>query len=181
MKEQIRAALQAFATGTLAHNALHLFETLGYRTSRRFALGQPTYAGFAADFPGAADQLNHDRAYVGHWESIDLLFQLTAEEMRETNPLFQPTVERAEPLSYLFFCIGLKGRDEETGSKPYSRAELSQIARELNQPFPMPCLILFKHDGCLTLAVIDRRPDKRNESRDVLEKVMKLQGKWPKY
>jgi type I restriction-modification system DNA methylase subunit len=56
-------------------------------------------------------------------------------------------------------------------SEEYSRTQLAAITRAVNKIFPMPALILFKHGTTVTLAVIDRRLHKRDESKDVLEKV----------
>ena len=53
----------------------------------------------------------------------------------------------------------------------YTRTELSQITRAVNRVFDMPAMLLFKHGASLTLAVIDRRPNERDETRDVLKKV----------
>ena len=66
--------------------------------------------------------------------------------------------------TYLFFVIELKGDH-------YIRGNLSSITREVNKVFPMPVMILFKHGNTLTLSVINRRLHKRDESKDVLEKV----------
>jgi hypothetical protein len=49
-----------------------------------------------------------------------------------------------------------------------------KITRELNKKSNQPVLILFKHGDTLTLSVIHRRLHKRDESRDVLEKVTLL-------
>ncbi len=42
---------------------------------------------------------------------------------------------------------------------------------ELNRQFPMPVMIVFKHGASLTLSIINRRLNRRDEQRDVLEKV----------
>jgi hypothetical protein len=66
--------------------------------------------------------------------------------------------------SHFFFAIAL--------SKPtYTRTELSGITRAVNRPSPMPAMLLFRHGDTLTLAVINRRLHKRDESKDVLEKI----------
>jgi len=63
-----------------------------------------------------------------------------------------------------FFAIELK-------CSAYSRTELSDITRQMNRVFPMPVMVLFRYGEYLTLSVIKRRLHKRDESRDVLEKV----------
>ena len=66
--------------------------------------------------------------------------------------------------AYLIFGIELK-------KSHYSRGDLAKITREFNRVFPRPVLILFKHGDALTLSVINRRVNKNDDSRDVLEKV----------
>jgi hypothetical protein len=68
--------------------------------------------------------------------------------------------------SYMFVAIELE-------KSAYTRTQLVTITRELNKS-PQPVLILFKHGDTLTLSVIHRRLHKRDESRDVLEKVTLL-------
>lgn len=63
--------------------------------------------------------------------------------------------------SFVFLAIELKGED-------WSRTALATITRELNRQFPMPAIVLFRHGGKLSLAVIDRRSHKRDATRDVL-------------
>jgi hypothetical protein len=164
MKENIRASLQSFASGSLTDNTLNLFEVLGYNTSRRFELSQPTYDGFKEDFPDVVAAIKSDKACIDDWLSIDLLFQLTSEEMQSTIPLFEPTVDRKDPASYLFFCIELSNRN-------WTQNQLAQIVREINKAFPMHVFVLFKFGGQLSLSLIDRRPHKRVMDRDVQESV----------
>ena len=66
--------------------------------------------------------------------------------------------------SYVFFALKLR-------ESSYTRTQLSNITREINKLTPMPAMILFQHGQTVTLAVINRRLHKRDESKDVLEKV----------
>ncbi len=112
--------------------------------------------------------MNPDRALTKKWKSIDLLFQLTEEEI-SNNPNLEIDfggggIDKTRMESYLFFAIKLSGGH-------YTRTQLSQITREINKPFDMPAMILFQHGEALTFAVIDRRLNKRDESKDVLLKA----------
>ena len=93
---------------------------------------------------------------------------MTEEEIRDNRNLEidfgDGGIDEARMESYLFFAIKL--RDEQ-----YTRTQLSQITREINTPFDMPAMILFQHGGALTFAVIDRRLNKVDESKDVLLKA----------
>ncbi len=94
-----------------------------------------------------------------------MLFQLSKEEVQKQASLFDTKqVDRTVIETYLFFAIELS-HDE------YSRTELSVITREVNRLFPMPAMILFKHGKTITVSAINRRLHKRDDSKDVLEKV----------
>ena len=168
-KSEIEAALHRFANGSLADNAKNLLNVLGYDSARTVRLDPNTPDEFLAVFNQAPEgKIVPKRALIEEWESIDLLFQLTKDEV----PYVRDSADNRgdgrydEGIyeSYLFFALKLRG-------DKYTRTQLSQITREINKPFGMPAMILFQHGGTLTLAVIDRRLSKVDESKDVLEKT----------
>jgi hypothetical protein len=169
-KQAILASLKAFAAKPLAPAAIALFESLGYRSTKRLVLTPNSPANFLTTFEHGRT-LNHDQALLSEWESVDFLFQLTDDEVRSAaggNQQFlfdsRGTWDGAAMESYLFFAITL--------AKPYyTRTELSSITRAVNRLFSMPAMLLFRHGDTLTLAVINRRLHKRDEGRDVLTKV----------
>lgn len=169
-KKKIEDALHKFADGNLADNAKHLLNVLGYRSERTMQLEPNTKDGFLSAFNLNGDaNFNSKRALTKKWKSIDLLFQLTAEEIRRDRPNLEIDfgdggIDEAHMESYLFFAIKLSGVH-------YTRTQLSQITREINKPFDMPAMMLFQHGKALTFAVIDRRLNKRDESKDVLLKA----------
>ncbi|MBO3272976.1 Eco57I restriction-modification methylase domain-containing protein [Hymenobacter defluvii] len=164
-------ALRAFATSPLTEAATKLFQELGYNTSRQLELPADSYAGFeqAFDATNPDFHFNPTKARVQEWTAVHLLFQLTAVEMQATGLLFEPTVDRADPDSYLFFAIDLSGNH-------YTKPQLADIVREVNKPFPMHVFVLFRYGGCLTLSLIQRRPNRRFMDRDVLETVTHVHG-----
>jgi adenine-specific DNA-methyltransferase len=168
VKKAIEAALQTFPNQPLAEAALHLFEVLGYTSQRRLKLSPNNRDTFIATF-AQGKTFNEQYALPGEWKSIDFLFQLTDDEIRAAgNQQFlfdsQGTYNGAVINSYLFFALELQGHH-------YTRTALAAITRELNKLFDMPAMLLFKHGAALTLAVISRRLNKRDETRDVFEKV----------
>ena len=169
LKEKIEQALHQFTNGNLADNAKHLFDVLGYESQRTMRLEPNTSDSFLSAFNLQDNQgFNPERALIAKWESIDVLFQLTEDEIGN-NPNLEidfgdGDIDEARMESYLFFSIKLSGDQ-------YSRTQLSQITREMNKPFGMPAMILFQHGGALTFAVIDRRLNKVDESKDVLLKA----------
>ena len=169
-KQAILSSLKAFAAKPLAPAAIALFESLGYRSTKRLALNPNTPANFLATFEQGR-KLHHDQALFPEWKSVDFLFQLTDDEVRSAaggNQQFlfdsRGTWDGAAMESCLFFAITL--------AKPYyTRTGLSAITRAVNRLFDMPAMLLFRHGDTLTLAVINRRLHKRDEGRDVLTKV----------
>ena len=168
-KAAIKEALNRFTAGDLVENGRNLLNTLGYRTERTLALESSTAETFIAAYDRHG-KLNRDRALTAEWTSIDLLFQLSGDDLTLTDTtglLFDPSqtqVDNTIIASYLFFAIRLEGND-------YSRTQLSQITREINKLFIMPAMLLFQHGETLTLSIINRRLHASDPSRDVLEKV----------
>lgn len=166
-KHAIRFALGRFSGGELGDNAREFFGVLGYRSDKRPVGVSTTPQAFIATYTGNKP-LNTKNALVSEWQSAELIFQLTTSEIAHVaqRTLFESDrqVDGRIIESYVFIAIGLKGAG-------YTRTQLATITREVNKVFPMPALVLFQHGSTLTLAVIDRRLHKRDESKDVLEKV----------
>jgi adenine-specific DNA-methyltransferase len=170
LKRPIETALKMFATKPVAEAATELFDVLGYRSEKKLPLKPNTPDNFLHTF-ARNRPFNPELALTVEWRSVDFLFQLTDDEVRavalgDQSLLFESRdqYEGAVIESYLFFAIELKPRR-------YTRTELAGITRAVNRLFSMPVLLLFRHGDTATLAVIRRRLHKRDESRDVLEKV----------
>ncbi len=170
VKNSIKSCLQNFSNGSLTENALNLFKTLGYNTERQAPLDKPSREAFKESYIGTDSKFNEEKALFGDWEYIDLLFQLSEEEMKKQTSLFDAKTvvtsgdSKIAIESYLFFAIELRNNQ-------YSRTDLSRVTREVNRLFPMPAMILFKTGDMLTLSVINRRLHKKDDSKDVLKKV----------
>lgn len=175
LREAIKQSLAACAAGPLAEGARALLGALGYQSERWIAVG-PSAAAFLADFDGAG-RLNPQSARTGQWRSVAMIFQLTGDELRSSGQLQLdllggPAFDAQTYRSFLFFAIDLAPRPD---GRPYARGELATITREVNRLFTMPVSVVFRYplDGAaaLTLAIVTHRPNRRDESRDVLEKV----------
>ncbi len=165
IRKDIEGALKNFGTGSVVANATKLFQTLGYNTERSLSLPHQTYPAFKESFVGDAARFDEGKALVSQWKKVDLLFQLTKEEVLKQTSLFDTKrVDRTLIEAYLFFAIELK-------EPAYTRTQLSEITRQVNRLFAMPAMIVFQYGNLLTLSVINRRLHKRDESKDVLEKV----------
>jgi len=169
-KRAIASALDGFDEKPLASAALELLATLGYKSNKRLVLKPNTAETFLANY-GKIKQLNTEHALLDDWKTVDFIFQLTDDEVRVVasgNMEFEfdskGKYNDSAIESYLFFAI-------ELAKQQYTRTELAGITRAVNRLFPMPVMLLFQHGDTLTLSVIDRRIHKRDESKDVLEKV----------
>ena len=164
-KTNISNSIKAFQKGDLTQNSLNLFKILGYNTDRQFPFEEKTFDWFRDEFLEDSAELKEVKALTADWNYIDLLFQLSKEELSNQVSLFDTKqVDQTRIETYLFFVIGLKGKN-------YNRTQLAGITREINRHFPMPVMILFAYNGLLTLSVINRRLHKKDSSKDVLEKV----------
>ena len=170
-KTTIATVLQRFGDDDLAENTRSLLEALGYRSDRTIAFEPNTAEGFIENF-GQFGEISADRAQLQEWESIDFLFQLTRAEIIE-NPQLQIDfedypVDNHINESYLVFALRLR-------DSTYNRTELSQITREINRLTSIPAMVIFQYDSFLALAVINRRPSKRDSTRDVFEKIILIE------
>ncbi|MDX9799504.1 MAG: hypothetical protein RBT05_11685, partial [Bacteroidales bacterium] len=172
-KYLIKSAIENFAQNNLSSQSIHLFQTLGYNTRLQDPFLEKNYKEFQNHFGEyfSEKRFNEEKALTKEWRYIDLLFQLTKNELSNQNSLFhtgkvkwQGEEKESVIETYLFFAI-------ELSQNEYSRTELAQITREINKLFPMPVMLVFKYGNNLTLAIINRRLHKKDSQKDVLEKV----------
>jgi adenine-specific DNA-methyltransferase len=171
LRQAISQKLTAFTTKPMREASLDFLSTLGYRSDRTIVTKDSAPAAFRQFIEDNAGGVtfSEDKALFADWKSADLLFQLTDEDIAREATLFKDTDIKPGLLrSYLFFAIELKGDH-------YARGKLTAIARQLNRIFPMPVMVLIKHladkKPCLSVAVINRRRNKRDAHKDVLEKA----------
>ena len=173
LKTAIQTAIRSFSSESLTKQAITLFEILGYNTSRQAPFVNKDYVEFKDNYDTefADKKFNEEKALTKDWQSVDLLFQLSQAELSGQGTLFDTKSvkwqgEDKETVieTYLFFAIELSNTD-------YSRTSLAQITREINKVFSMPVMIVFKHGEQLTLSIINRRLNKKDRQKDVLEKV----------
>jgi len=170
-KTKIQKVLTAFTQTDLSSACLELFNVLGYDTGRRMPFKEKTWDYFNEFIIAGDPRFNKTKALVEQeWLSVDLLFQLATQDLQKAIPGFTRKVvlkddkTRMAIESYLFLAVELR-------HKEYSRSTLAQITREVNKVFSMPVLIVFRYGSMITLSVINRRVHKKDERKDVLEKV----------
>ena len=81
-EEKIQASLQVLGNGSLREGARDFLSTLGYTSEKRIDLSPNTADAFLDTFD-PNKQLNPSRALLNQWRSVDLLFQLTDDEITQ--------------------------------------------------------------------------------------------------
>lgn len=166
-KLNIQEAITAFVKDDISKAGINLFTVLGYDTSLQAPLDDKTYEEFKGNYIETspnAERFSEDKAMTNEWKSIDILFQLTDNSFSGQLQLFDSKLDPLNPQSYLCFAIELHGNE-------YTKSQIANITREVNKLFPIPIFIVYKYGEYLTLAIINRRVNKRDNDKDVLEKV----------
>lgn len=163
----LRTALTNFQKRPLGEAGAELLALLGYKSDKTADFGSKPEQFIAAVDEATHSTFNRDKAHVSRWKQCAFLFQLTNDEIPSLamgqqafstdNKLVRSLIE-----SFVFLAIELQGES-------WSRTDLAAIARELNRRFPMPAIVIFKHGDLVSLVVIDRRANKLDTSRDVID------------
>lgn len=166
MPSPILNLVRSIASSDFRVGQLALLKKLGYTSDKQMPVSGANpmlFVEMAESY--SSTRLDRDKAKLDEWTKADILFQLTDDELGGQESLFKAAEIKPGLLqSYLFFAIELKGSD-------YSRSALSDITRQINRLFPMPVMVLFTYFGKLSIAVINRRQNKREQYKDVLGKV----------
>ena len=166
-RHQIETALRAFSGADLRAASIGLLNSLGYQSEKTLDLDHTPDA-FLAEFDKRDRKFRKDKALFDRWKSVEFLFQITDDEVQSAGGQagldFQSGFDVRNYQSYLFFSLDLE-------KNHYTRTQLADITREINLLFDMPAMLLMRHNGALTFSIIDRRLHKKDQGRDVLEKV----------
>ena len=95
-------------------------------------------------------------------EKIEILFNLSEEEMAKDIKNFY--IGDNEIQAYLFLAIKLK-------DDSYSKTDIVNISKGINKCINAPAFIIFNYDNKITLSITDRRINKKDDTRDVIEKT----------
>lgn len=163
-REEIVAALKALRSEPLADSARRLLSALGYQSDRHIPIATPKQ--FREQLDPQGKLTDRESAALSQATTLQFLFQLTNAELDVHVDMFDdPKAVQPNTIeSYLFFAA-------ELAHGQYTRTALSTLVRAINKPLPMPAFVLFRHGGTVSLGIIHRRLHKRDQARDVLEKV----------
>ncbi len=164
LKSAIEQALKNFSQVSTSDGIKHLFETLGYSTQREVPLDNQTPNEVLEVF--AWENFREDKGLLEEWESVNCLFQVTEDEITQNGQgtLFKPSFDTDYLKSYIFLGLTLQ-------RPAYSRSDLAKITREINRQSDIPIMVLFRYGNYVTLSIINRRPNKLDRDKDVLEKI----------
>ena len=167
---RIQNSINTFAETPLREASTRLLNALGYHSERTGNEGIDTQvfqslreAAAARRAQAPPDAL--DRLRINDWEKFHLIFQLSDDEINRQETLFEPpNVDSGLMLSYIFVAVQLRGEN-------WTRTQLADITRFINTQIVVPIMVMFRYGDVLTLAIINRRWHKRDETKRVLEKV----------
>ena len=158
---KVKSAIVALHNSDLDAASTGLLGSIGYASPKTLEIVTSPSA-FLGELHIDTAKLNEVLPRI---RAIHFLFQLTGDELpalsRNSTPQTGASFQRGAIDSFVFLGVDL---DDGT----WSRRELVTIVREINRGFAMPAIILFRHGGKATLAVIDRRANRRDPSRDVV-------------
>ena len=168
LEDNIREAIETFADGPLRESSIQMLSTLGYQSDRTL----PDIDNIEDFLDLGEGKLSERQAELlrEHWSRVKFVFQVTADELRGQNsPSFATEFARGRIKSFLFLAVDLKQRG-------YPRGRLAEMTRIVNRIFEMPVILLYRYDKArggkvITITVIHRRPHKKEQNKDVLEKV----------
>ena len=171
-RTSIKAVLRQMATSPSFDSAARdLLEVLGYPTDKTLA-GQngnvDEFLGRHGPVSGYKPGTKSEQALREENPAIKLLCQVTNEDLDlvgQPSLLEDPSIEKGLHHSFLFVTVDLE-------KATYRRGDYAQYTREINKRFLMPTVVLYRTNRRqLTVAFVQRRQDKRDEQRDVLQTV----------
>jgi len=170
---------EADGAEAFGQSATQLLSALGYASQKTLQLPtQPeAFARELGSLLASASTLDAARASLNDWSSVSFLFQLTDDELPalaagQQSFFVGGGMQPHQIESFVFLALDLK-------HGAWSRSRLAQITRELNRLFPMPAVLLFRHADAnlqaqMSVAVIHRRANKRDATRDVIESKVSI-------
>ena len=170
IKKNIENTLKHFDNQPLRAAATTLLNTLGYY-SKRVGNDDIDNERFDRLFESALDTANpSQKLRIEEWQSFYQIMQVADEEINqqidpEQGSLFESTqIDDALRTSYMFVAVQLT-------KNTYTRTQLADITRFINKAFEKSIMVMFRYGAVLSLAIINRRPNLRSTTKQVLEKV----------
>ena len=168
IKQNIEHALKNFDNQPIREAATKLLNTLGYHSQ---LVGNDNIDRIRFDRLVAAIETANlsEKLCIDDWQSFYQILQVRDDEINAQvtgqQLLFESrTINNALRRSYMFIAMQLS-------SDTYTRTLLANIIRFISRGIPQPIMLMFRYGAFLTLAIINRRQHKRDDTKQVLEKV----------
>jgi len=160
--ELINKKINNFNSNNLFNSSIDFFKVLNYpmdtiQEEANYSLN---------DFLEMTGQEKNSHLKDNDIENIEILFNLSEDEMAKYQENFYKGKNTDIIIeAYLFLAIKLK-------DKNHSKTDIVSISKGINKCINAPAFILFNYDNKLTLSITDRRINKKDETRDVIEKTI---------
>lgn len=169
VKQNIETALKEFDNQPIRDAAIRLLNTLGYHSGYVSSdeLDKPRYDRIKKDAEKTANPT--DRLCIKQWKPFSQVMQVTDAEINaqlitEVTHFESKAIDNELRSSYMFIAMPLTG-------DTYTRTQLANIMRFMSMRILQPFMVMFRYGSVLTLGIINRRQSKRDENKQVLEKV----------
>ena len=171
-RELIKNTLAESAdTPNFAQAATKLLNILGYESPDALDMSAKEFTESAKDFIAQYPSLTNtppgtksEKELIKAVKSIRIIFEYGEQEFRPGLPGINAGNTNHD---FVFIAVELKDVD-------YPRSKYVALAREINKRFLRLTVVLFRANKSLNMAFFDRRPHKKDEDRDVLQKVSLL-------
>lgn len=169
IRQNIENVLKNFDNQPLREAATTLLNTLGYHSGLvgNDEIDKPRYDRIKEAAEKTADPC--ERLRIEDWEPFSQILQVRDAEINaqltDESPRFESkAIDTELRSSYMFIAMPLAG-------DTYTRTQLSNITRFMGMRIPQPFMMIFRYSDVLTLAIINRRPNLMDTTKQVLEKV----------
>ena len=172
IKRNIENALNNFLDDqqSLRSASTKLLNTLGY-CSNRAGTDELDNVRFERLIDSALETANlSEKLRIEDWQFFYRIMQVSDDEINQQRTpdqgsLFKSSgIDDALRTSYMFVTVQL-------AANTYTRTQLADITRFINKELDKPIMVIFRYGDVLTLAIINRRPNLREATKQVLEKV----------
>ena len=165
LEHNIIEALQNFEHPPLRDAAIKFLNTLGYHSRRTSTEARDRQLRQTLEAEVETSGILSDKRDISDWQDFHILFQITDDEVDPQGTWFQGNEIDLDLMdSYVFAVLALTG-------DTYSRTQLANITRFINKKIEQPIMVIFRYGDVLSLGIINRRWNRRDDSRQVLEKV----------
>ena len=167
IEHNIIEALQNFdCEGTLLRETtIKFLNTLGYHSTRTSTETRDRRLRETLESEVEASGILSDQRDISDWQAFHILFQITDDEVNSQRTIFENTEIDLDLMdSYVFAVLELSG-------ETYPRTQLANITRFINKKIEQPIMVVFRYGDVLSLGIINRRWNRRDPSKQVLEQV----------